>query len=76
MGGTDRSALDTSDSHIEFEVWLPVAGWNGNVLGVGNGGFAGALNYISSAASNVPGMTRASRQLGAVGMLTRFPAST
>lgn len=49
----------TSDSHIEFEVWLPVAGWNGNVLGVGNGGFAGTLNYVVTPANNVPGMAQA-----------------
>ena len=35
----------TKDSHIEFEVWLPAAGWNGKYQGVGNGGFAGAIQY-------------------------------
>ena len=35
----------TSDSYIRFEVWLPVSGWNGKFLGVGNGGFAGSLDY-------------------------------
>ncbi len=34
-----------SDSHIEFEVWMPVSGWNGKYLGVGNGGFSGAISY-------------------------------
>ena len=34
-----------ADSHIEFEVWLPVAGWNGKYRGLGNGGFAGAIDY-------------------------------
>ena len=33
------------DSHIEFEVWLPVSGWNGKLQGVGNGGFAGSIDY-------------------------------
>src|SRR5690242_13303652 len=33
------------DSHIEFEVWLPVAGWNGKYMGVGNGGSAGSITY-------------------------------
>ncbi len=37
----------TKDSHIEFEVWLPVAGWNGKYQGVGNGAFAGAIEYAS-----------------------------
>ena len=35
----------SSDSHIEFEVWLPASGWNGRYLGLGNGGFAGAIDY-------------------------------
>ncbi len=35
----------TSDSEIRFEVWLPATGWNGRLLGVGNGGFAGAIGY-------------------------------
>jgi hypothetical protein len=35
----------TKDSHIEFEVWLPDAGWNGKYQGVGNGAFAGAIEY-------------------------------
>ncbi len=35
----------TSDSYIRFEVWLPASGWNGKFLGVGNGGFAGSIDY-------------------------------
>ncbi len=35
----------TSDSKIRFEVWLPESGWNGRLLGVGNGGFAGVIGY-------------------------------
>ena len=38
-------AQPSSDSHIEFEVWLPVAGWNGKYMGVGNGGSAGSITY-------------------------------
>jgi hypothetical protein len=34
----------TADSNIALEVWLP-ENWNGRFLGVGNGGFAGAVNY-------------------------------
>jgi len=37
-------ATPTSDSHIGFEVWLPLAAsWNGNFLAVGNPGFVGSL---------------------------------
>jgi feruloyl esterase len=35
----------SKDSHIEFEVWLPASNWNGRLLGVGNGGFAGSISY-------------------------------
>ncbi len=35
----------TSDSKIRFEVWLPEHEWNGRLLGVGNGGFAGSIGY-------------------------------
>jgi hypothetical protein len=35
----------TSDSEIQFEVWLPAQGWNGRLLGSGNGGFAGSIYY-------------------------------
>jgi len=27
----------STDSHVEFEVWLPVSGWNGKYQGAGNG---------------------------------------
>jgi feruloyl esterase len=35
----------TKDSDIKIEVWMPVSGWNGKFLGVGNGGFSGAIWY-------------------------------
>ena len=35
----------TSDSHIGFEVWLPLDNWNGKLAGVGNGGWAGTVAY-------------------------------
>ena len=39
----------SNDSHIEFEVWLPASGWNGRYEGLGNGGFAGAIDYAGLA---------------------------
>ncbi len=48
----------STDSNIEFEVWMPASGWNGRYLGVGNGGFAGTINYYA-AAGNAPSMTQA-----------------
>jgi feruloyl esterase len=39
-------ARPTSDSHIDFELWLPEASsWNGKFEGVGNGGFIGQIDY-------------------------------
>jgi feruloyl esterase len=38
-------AKPTADSDIKIEVWLPAAGWNGKVQGIGNGGFAGLIDY-------------------------------
>lgn len=35
----------TADSDIRFEVWLPSTGWNNKFHGVGNGGYAGTINY-------------------------------
>src|SRR5204863_3234098 len=35
------------DSRIRVEVWLPVTGWNGRYLGVGNGGYAGSEEHTS-----------------------------
>src|SRR6185437_3737335 len=39
----------TSDSDIRFEVWMPASDWNGKYLGVGNGGFAGSIDFNSMA---------------------------
>ena len=34
-------------SDIGFEVWLPAAGWDGRLHGIGIGGFAGAIDYFT-----------------------------
>ena len=39
----------SSDSDIKVEVWLPAAGWNGKLQGVGNGGWAGSIFYFMMA---------------------------
>ena len=36
-------ARPTSDSEIRFQVWLPLANWNGKFEQVGNGGWAGSI---------------------------------
>ncbi len=37
----------TPTSDIGFEVWLPAAGWDGRLHGIGIGGFAGAIDYFT-----------------------------
>jgi feruloyl esterase len=54
----------SSDSHIEFEVWLPAAGWNGRYQGVGNGGFAGSIGYTGLAGAVAAGYASSSTDTG------------
>jgi Tannase and feruloyl esterase len=35
----------TNDSEIQIEIWMPPSNWNGKLEGVGNGGFAGSIDY-------------------------------
>jgi hypothetical protein len=53
-----------SDSHIEYEVWLPVAGWNRKYLGIGNGGFAGSIGYTALADAVANGYAASSTDTG------------
>lgn len=39
----------SSDSDIKIEVWLPTSNWNGKFQAVGNGGWAGSINYTAMA---------------------------
>lgn len=57
----------TSDSHILFEVWLPLQTWNGKFAGVGNGGWAGTSRLVpsrnrSGAAMRAPPRIQATRR--------------
>ncbi len=54
----------TSDSYIRFEAWLPAAGWNGKYLGVGNGGFAGSIDYHAMAGDLKRGFATAATDTG------------
>ncbi len=40
------TAKPTSDSDIRIDVWMPVTAWNGKLEGIGNGGFAGQIDYM------------------------------
>lgn len=44
-------AKPTADSEIRIEVWMPLAGWNGKLQGIGNGGFAGTISYTQLGAA-------------------------
>ncbi|MGD0670069.1 MAG: tannase/feruloyl esterase family alpha/beta hydrolase [Bryobacteraceae bacterium] len=39
------SIRPSSDSDIQFEVWMPNSDWNGRFAGADNGGFGGSINY-------------------------------
>jgi Tannase and feruloyl esterase len=54
----------SADSHIEFEVWMPATGWNNRYLGVGNGGFAGSINYPGLAGALKTGYAVSSTDTG------------
>ena len=57
-------AAPSADSDIAIEIWLPAAGWNGKFRGVGNGGFAGALEYGQLATAVRQGYATASTDTG------------
>ena len=57
----------TPDSDIKIEVWLPVSGWNGKLLAVGNGGWAGSINYNGMTAALENGYATTSTDTGHTG---------
>jgi feruloyl esterase len=61
----------SSDSHIEAEVWLP-AEWNGKFEAVGNGGWAGTINYPAMARALQEGYATASTDTGHKGGNSAF----
>ncbi len=57
----------TSDSHIGFEVWLPIPeNWNGNYVGIGNPGFIGSISYAGLSREVAHGSATASTDTGHV----------
>ncbi|HVO57525.1 MAG TPA: tannase/feruloyl esterase family alpha/beta hydrolase [Dongiaceae bacterium] len=54
----------SADSDIRAEVWLPSGKWNGRLQVVGNGGFAGEINYSGLAAALLAGYAAASTDTG------------
>jgi feruloyl esterase len=62
----------TADSAIGIEVWLPEAGWNGKLLAVGNGAWAGSISYSALADAVAAGYAAASTDTGHVGNDVEF----
>ncbi|HTB12180.1 MAG TPA: tannase/feruloyl esterase family alpha/beta hydrolase [Bryobacteraceae bacterium] len=60
----------SADSQIGFEVWMPEAGWNGKYFGIGNGGFAGSIQYSLMAAALHNGYASSSTDTGHKGPAT------
>jgi feruloyl esterase len=54
----------SADSEINFEVWMPVTGWNGKFLGIGNGGYAGSISRGGLAEAARNGFASASTDTG------------
>ena len=54
----------STDSNIKFEIWLPVKEWNQRLLGVGNGGFAGSIDYRELAGNLSRGFATAGSDAG------------
>jgi feruloyl esterase len=44
--------MPSPDSDIKMELWMPVAGWNGNFRGTGNGGLGGGVAVNPGALAN------------------------
>ncbi len=44
--------MPSPDSDIKMELWMPVAGWNGNLRGTGNGGLGGGIAVNPGALAN------------------------
>jgi feruloyl esterase len=60
-------AKPTADSDIKIEVWLPALGWNGKLQGIGNGGFAGQIDYLQLGSAMSKGYAATATDTGHTG---------
>jgi Tannase and feruloyl esterase len=60
-------AKPTADSDIKIETWMPVSGWNGKLQGLGNGGFAGLIDYFELGAALSKGYAAVATDAGHTG---------
>jgi feruloyl esterase len=58
------SIKPSNDSDIKSEIWMPISGWNGKFMAVGNGGWAGTLAYPQMGAALSRGYAVASTDTG------------
>ncbi len=63
-------ATPTPDSDIKLEVWMPASGWNGKLQGIGNGGFAGQIDYAQLGTAVLHGYAATATDTGHVGAPT------
>ena len=54
----------SNDSDIKIELWLPASNWNGKLQAVGNGGWAGSINYAAMAEALTRGYATSSTDSG------------
>jgi hypothetical protein len=62
-----RVAVDlkpSEDSDIRVEIWLPASRWNGKFQGIGNGGFAGSIDFNALAGAVAHGYAAAATDTG------------
>jgi feruloyl esterase len=64
----------TADSDIKIEVWMPLEKWNGKFMGVGNGGWSGAIVYPALSMALNHGYATASTNTGHDGATADFAA--
>ena len=64
----------SSDSDIKSEVWMPVSGWNGKFQQVGNGAFAGSIQYGALKEALKRGYAAASTDTGHTGTGAQWAA--
>ena len=62
----------SSDSDIKSEIWLPLTGWNGRFLAVGNGAWGGSIQYAALADALKRGYAAASTDTGHTGAAASF----
>src|SRR5215813_4075364 len=64
----------SSDSNIKTEVWMPLTGWNGKFQQVGNGAFAGSIQYGALGEALKRGYATASTDTGHTGPGAKWAA--